>query len=314
MINIKIKKSNKTRRKYASIALTVDRDEFLDEIAKLRKKYNIDHSLVCPHFESNKKYSESLLSSPVLNNTEILRLWFAEFFNILPIIIKDDWIYKPDTDIQLQKNVDLSNKLRQLIYRNDDRRNMSQNFQKDIISIRKRLNLTPRMDRVIEHATLCNLVNNEDLLLAHGSVELEDGISDLSLFKCFNMQIALEATVTDVIDAYKKDILPLQIQSWGIDTTLRINTLTSIRKDRKRYWKNKKGFGHVYLTADETVGINKYKSAKRNIRLLKDFKDRTSREDAEKIIAKVENSTAGIKKSLQRYKGLLNNTVKNILK
>lgn len=314
MINIKIKNNDGNRRKYATVALTVDRDEFLHEVDKLRKKYNIDYKVVCPHFEFNKKYFEELLSSKLINDTHLLRLWFAEFFNILPTIIKDNWIYEPDTELQLQENVNLANRLRRLIYRNNNKRKITQEFQEDVTNIRKRLNLTPRMDRVIEHATLCNVVKDEDLLLAHGSFELAEGISDLSLFKCFNIQVSLEATQDDIVEAYKRDILPLQVRSWGVDTTLPIATLPSIRIDRERFWKNKKGYGHVYITAGETVGINNYKRAKRVLRKLKDYKNRNSRIEAEKIIEKVENSSAGIKKSLQRYKKLLNRTVKNLLK
>jgi hypothetical protein len=322
-VKINIKKTDRNRRKFASIALTIDRDEFLDEVKKIRETFRIDHAKPCPHFEANKQYFENLLKSSKLDNTDILRLWFAIYFmgiydivfGSMPVNKMGKLIFKPNGIEQEHKNTRIFIKLHKLLYKNDTYRIESLNFRKAVMDLRKKLDMTPRMDRVIAHAILCNLVKDDDLPLAHAEVNMGGGINQFGFFKSFEMHIALEATIEDVLEAYKRDIMPKleTLYGNGADFTLPVKTFPSIYKDRDRYWKNKGGLGHVYIAAEEIVGKRKYVQAKKELRKLDSKKDESAINKLQEITWKVDDHDYVVKKSIQTYKKLLHNTVENHL-
>ena len=315
MIKIDIKKTDKNRRKFATIALTIDRDDLLVEVIKIRKKYQINAEKECPHIKHNREYFEGLLSKK-LDNTELLRLWFAIEYHSLHRILRDKQVYKPDPEHQRQQITALLNNIAKLRYKDDKTRVYCDSFAKTVDSLRKKLNLSPQMEKVVAHAILCNLVKVDDLQPAYAYTDFEQSSAgDYNRLKDFVMRISLQATLKDVTNAYNRDIKPFQVPAYGIDTTIPLSTKDEVFRDRERYWLNKQGLGYKMIAAEE-VGLAKYKRAKKTYRTLKKIpntsKQRIERQEAERFINRVESLTPGIKKSVQRYKTLLRKTVQNL--
>lgn len=315
MIKIDIKNTDENRRRFATVVLTIDRNDFLIEAEKIRSTFQIEAETECPHKTRNKGYYERLLTQK-LDNTILLRLWYAVEYNSLHEYIKDKQIYKPDPEHQKHQTLLLLNKVSKLRYKNGKNRKLCDDFAKKVTTLRKKLNLSPQMDRVISHAILCNVVKAEDLRLAYAYVDFEEGVGDdFNRMKSFIMQVSLQATLQDVVEAYNCDIKPFQVQAYGVDTTIPLATKDEVFRDRERYWLNKQGLGYKMIAAKEE-GLAQYKRAQKTYKALKMVpntpEQRRERLEAERIVTRVENLTPGIKKSVQRYKILLQNTVQNL--
>jgi len=316
-VQIDIEENEKNRRKYAAVALTVDREDFLSEIHAVRHKFNADSISECPHTKKGKEYFESFLSRK-LDNRDILRLWFANHFGILFKIMRDDWEYEPDPNEQIQHNTAELNELISLLgrRRNPYANDLSSEFSQTITFLRRKLHTTQRMERIIAHAIICNRVTEGDLVLAYAEEEYESPRPKTMIqdFSHFHMHISREATLDDIIEAYRRDIVPRQKHSRGLDTTVPFNTKDEIIRDRERYWLHKSGLTHKEIAISEHR--QEYMKAEKIIHATKDAltQEKTNqRIDAQDIFDKFDYMYAPtIKKSIARYRKLLRKTITNL--
>ncbi len=316
-VDIDIEENEKNRRKFAAIALTVDREDFQKILLKIRYQFNIDTSRNCPHSKEGKSYFESFLASKT-DTTDLLKLWFSlRFGGLYDILSQDIWYDIPDSKQHVQqKESGLYNRLISYAFGKRKREmKITDEFGKTLTNLRRQLHTSERMERVLAHAIICNKVTVDDLSGVQVSQEFEKNKNGVpTLFIHFNMSIPLEATLDDVVNAYRKEILPAQNSGWGVDRTIPSSTKDEIFRDRKRYWQNKSGTGYKLIAAGEE-GLDKYKKAMsdskrlRKVPLNQDL--RKQKEEAERIISHVDIATPAVKKSVNRYKQLLKRYNKN---
>jgi hypothetical protein len=238
-----------------------------------------------------------------IDDTEALRLWFSNNFGLLNEIYKDNWVNESGTDMELV------NKVNEIIYRNRVYAKLFDNFSEEVVNLRKRMHLTSRFERVIAHSILCNLVQEKDYWITYAKRMYAEGKQKYTgVFDGFDMFISPEATKKDIIEAYERDIKPIQGPHYGIDATVPSSTKQSIFEDRERYWKRESGLGPSLISASEQkgFGIRKYKEAKKFIHEIPTTAKEKEEFDKKDIaLENVKRYVPAIKKSVYRYKEML---------
>lgn len=309
MIEINIERTKKNKRKFASIALIIDKNEFVETAKRIRRKYKIESNRACPHVKRAHKYPLNILKGKI-DNTEILRLWFSNKFGLMNDIFKDHWTFKGDPITRTYQNMMTVNEVDKILYRNKNATKIAQDFNEDIVNIRKKMRLTSRMERVMAHAILCNCVNENDISLAYAKRYFAEGEQKYTgVFDGFVMYISLEATAEDVRKAYERDIKPIQGHYYGIDEALPDETKASIYEDREIYWKKKGGTPRLHIAADKAgVSRKQYLIYQKLDKNTETDKNRSGRKIAERKIREVLSADETVKKALQRYRKLLTET------
>ena len=262
LVEIKIK----DYKYYTDVALLVDREDFLNDLFKLRKKWGLDKGLL--KYDQKKLWS----SFPWRNTKEQAT---KHLKTIAPFEKRMENAVLMDTLVQqgrFEKFMNEYEKARRIL--------PSEDFYLDIQQLRKKYRRPFHFDQISGHAVIYGIVRNEDYVPCEMEI-LEPELEFYQYFKEPELIIKFSplAKNEDIRDLLIKEVAKkrMEYEKSVLGGILPKDTAkTSIRKHREWYWLNKKqGVSHGKILemeknkyADNTIakGIQRYKE-KLSIRL-----------------------------------------------
>ncbi len=251
-------------KRFADVAFLVDRDDFLADILKLRKKFSKYHTL-------------PLKSPPHKKN------WFTFPWRVsMAQMEKYSKAVKPLEKIAFDLNqtseMDIKEKEAFLKSYEKAERLLPQNdFRFSILDIRKKYKRPPNSDRIIAHAALYNKIADEDYVTSEASIkhpELEfpqyfdDPQIIITVYPGFDkddIEGLLKNKVYRLMEENQKEYITID--------AFKLDVRGNIKRDRKWYWwKKQEDLGWIKLgrkvaveedtlIAQDTVrdAVNRYK-------------------------------------------------------
>lgn len=233
--------TNSDKRKFTSVSMTIDRDDVVNEIERLRSLYKITPPSTCCHL-ANVLIPKTYFNQTILSNsTDILIVWFGCKYLGAYKWYSNSFNEPLNTHHQPKSNI-LHDHSKNFPALNDK-------FESEIRNFCLKNSLSQRMERVIAHATICNLVDGEDIRLAYAIPKEETFQTNDEYFPTisgFLMTISHDATKTDVIEAYEQDVRPYQMAiREEVDASIPKNNKREVIynqfKVREMYWRHKEG-------------------------------------------------------------------------
>ncbi|KKS96370.1 MAG: hypothetical protein UV73_C0011G0042 [Candidatus Gottesmanbacteria bacterium GW2011_GWA2_43_14] len=233
-------------RKFAEVAFLVDRDDFLQDLIKLRKKWGLDKQLLLlpptkPWFTFPWQVKDSQLES-YIKATVKLETADANSNKMGKMSIKD-------------KNKYLRNlkKTERLLPSND--------FRSGIMDLRKKYRRPPNFDRIIAHSVIYGEVTNQDFISCEAKIIYPEQEFP-QYFQDTKLVIELYPPVkTEEIEKIIKNVLPAQVKKYE-KHFIRGNiedydTRPTIVRNRGWYWfKKNHSWSQVYKKAEIDIGGN----------------------------------------------------------
>ena len=229
-------------KKFGFVAFLVDKEEFLKDVAKLRKEWDINPDILKQesdnhHWELFPWSSVHLKSAPLKNKTkEDL----------------DDLFFKLHDRSHLEQiGFEDAEKLFKR-YEKGLRNNVYERFHFQIKDLRKKYKRPPNFDRVIAHAVLFGMVKADDLLNCSAEIILpeteyfpyfEDSKLVINLYPSYKREeviTLLDKRIPELLKEYEKRFVDIRL--------FEKDTIANIKRDREWYWKNKaEGMGYTKL-------------------------------------------------------------------
>ena len=209
-------KTSLEKRKFTIVSYTVDRDDVIQKIEELRKKFRITPSGTCCH-HNNTSIPKNYFSDKILMNpTDSLVVWFG-----CKYLKAYSW-YRNSNNGKLDNG-----EANKLIDHTKNTPALIGSFEDEIRNFCLKKGISERMERLIAHATICNLVNEDDIYLVYAVPKEEDMQTNDDFFATtsgFLMTISHDASKKDVIEAYERDVRPFQMAiKEDVDVTIPVN-------------------------------------------------------------------------------------------
>lgn len=241
-VNIRIQDT----RRFADVALLLDRVDFLDNLHGLRKKWD---SVIEVSQREKPHWLEIDIPSTKDNSVEHVVL-FEEAEEILNDEVRTDDVEKYEED------------MRHFFFFLEDafRALPKYDFQFDIVGLRKKYRKPGNFDRVIAHSLLYNEVSDDDYVVCEVKMgaNKREGIYDMSQFFYPDPTIVFYpgATLADIEQAFKNDgqrILKEYEDKFMKSTYSKTDTMNNIKRDRSWYWLKKQGlsYGQILKSAEK---------------------------------------------------------------
>lgn len=219
-------------RRYADVAFLVDREDFLNDLVRLRKRFG---------FESVRKYDSG-------------KHWAANRWDVnSELLLKHSDAVAPfedklqDTNYMSDLTIAERNKLYDE-YQKASRILPENAFFQDIQKLRRKYKKSPNFDRIIAHAVIYGEVRDDDYVTCEIGIdypeiefvdydkEAKPAITFYPLVQMDDIKKLLEEKVEEVLKKYQKEVLD--------GTLIDYDTRPNIKRDRDWYWKKRSGLSY----------------------------------------------------------------------